>query len=796
MGAGEDLSRRPGSDPKQAAPARPGARSERASFASQQGKEAQGVDLSVLKGVGPKRADLFHQLGIFTVQDLLEDLPRAYEDRGHVRPVAALEDGVYQTVRVSLQSLGGLAWLPGKRTIQQGTFVDPSGTLKVRWHNQPYLARNLRIGDSFYLYGRYRGDQGVMDDPKMAKFTPDPELEPAAEPRSATQAGSATESGAATKAGNEAEVRANFLALQPIYALTAGLKNPFRLRLVRQAFAEGYGVRDWLDPALIPTLGSYTETLYHLHCPDSQADIDQQLEKLEARRALDQVLIREELGRLRKNQIAQALDRQAMDPYYQALPFAMTPSQRQATEEILADLWSPLPMNRLLQGDVGSGKTAVALAAAYQVLANGYQVAFMAPTEILASQHADKSRRLFGPLGFPVYLLTGSSKGESRRELKAAAESGQPALFIGTHALFADRLHFSHLALTITDEQHRFGVEQRGALQIKAQINNQLVLSATPIPRTLALVHYGDLDLSRITGQPAGRQSRDTFVVDQRYEQRVYRYLGKKALAGEQAYVVCPRIEEGETDLAVWSLERVQDKLSRFLAQDLDRPVIIYDEAGQGRRLEPETGGQGGARGQWSGLGAGLGAGPASDRPRPIRLGLLTGGMAAEAKEGVMAAFAAGQVDILLATSVIEVGIDVANATTMLVLAADRFGLAQLHQLRGRVGRGEKKSICIFLAHSPSKAALDRLKFLEQTEDGLAIAEKDLALRGAGDRYGTQQHGLEDPSLLPVDRERLEAAQDLLVQTYGSLPRLADLPGPWQERLKKQLESLERIQRN
>lgn len=677
------------------------------------------TDIQKLKGIGPKRAGLFHRLGIYTINDLLLDLPRSYEDRGQPVDIAQLQDQDQKALRVSLVSLGRLAYLPGRRTIQTGVFADPTGTIKVTWHNQPYLKRNLHIGDSFYLYGKYSKDRGGMANPRMKKF----------------------------QADNEDKVRKDFLNILPIYRLTEGLTNNFRIRTIKQVFAKNHPIQDYLPEALQAEIGSLRDCLLKVHLPQSSQDLEIGFDQIRLRRAMDEVLLRRLVAQDRARSLGPKMRQVDLTPFLNQLDYDLTPSQEEALAPILKDLLSPKPMNRLLQGDVGSGKTVLALAAAYLVMANGWQAVFMAPTEILAHQHLEKAGPFFQKLGFPTYLLTGSSKSQERKSIREAAKAGRPGLFIGTHALFTPDLEFAHLGLTITDEQHRFGVRQRESLQEKARLPNSLVLSATPIPRTLALVEYGDLDMARIRKKPQGRPPIPTYVVDGRYEKRIYTYLKKKQARGEKAYLVCPRIEAGDSDLDYWSLERVEERVRKFF-------------------------------------------GPASG------IGVLTGQMDPEAKDRVMEDFQAGRVQILLATTVVEVGIDVKDATSMVILAADQFGLSQLHQLRGRVGRGDLPSICILLAHSPSKSSIERLKVLEATEDGLEIARKDLEIRGAGDRFGTHQHGLVDQSLVPVSPADRKAGTDLFTKLYGGVPSLDQVPLAWRKRVVASYKSLASFNRN
>lgn len=400
-----------------------------------------------------------------------------------------------------------------------------------------------------------------------------------------------------------------------------------------------------------------------------------------------------------------------LQPFYDALPFSLTGAQKRAIDEIVTDFSSGAPMNRLIQGDVGSGKTMVAAAAAYLAAKNDQQVALMAPTEILAEQHHQSLSKLFAPLGLSVALLTGSQTPKQKREIRAALVSGQVDIAIGTHALLSDTTQFSNLGLVIADEQHRFGVSQRAKLSEKGADPHLLVMSATPIPRTLALLMYGDLEVSIINELPPGRKSVDSFLVNESYRPRINAFIRKQVEEGHQCFVVCPAVEENE-DLGI--------KAATVWAETLQKTVF------------PD-----------------------------LRIMLIHGQMKGAEKEAAMAAFAKGEADVLVATTVIEVGVDVPNATLMVIEDADRFGLSQLHQLRGRVGRGSARSYCILTSHNRNEETLRRLKALCKTTDGFKIAEEDLKMRGPGDFFGARQSGLPTFRVanLSMDLQTLKDAQ-------------------------------------
>lgn len=658
------------------------------------------MKITALKGIGPKRALLFQQLGLNTVEDLLWDFPLRYEDRSRVYEVeelSDLEDKRDLVVKVRLTSLGRLIRLKGRQSIQRAVFSDETASLSVVFHNQPYLGRNLHCGDSFFLYGTYDPERNQMANPAMANLKNKDQL-------------------------------ASFLGIRPVYRLCAGLSQAVRVRAARQALELTENEALDLFPPVLFSSGSLEDihqALEEIHFPSSKESLNRALRSLGLRLAMVELLVKSMVKALRQEAQSPTILARPLKSFLDILPFELTTGQKEALEEMVKDLLSPQPANRLLQGDVGSGKTVLAFALAYLTYQNGYQSALMAPTEVLARQHYEKAHKILAPFKIPIYLLTGSSDKTDRLRVEAAAKSGEPGLYIGTHTLFQDQLVFSSLALVITDEQHRFGVKQRSRLQEKALIPNSFVLSATPIPRTLELVRMGELDLTRLKGRPPGRQKIDSFVLDRRYEERIFAFAERLAGEGGQTYFICPRIEGGEDDLSRWSVEEVYERANHYL----------------------------GSR---------------------VRVGALTGPMSSDEKDRVMSDFATGITPILVSTTVIEVGVDVPQARLMVIFCAERFGLSQLHQLRGRVGRGQGKSYAVFLCHKPSKTALGRLQFLADNDDGLEIAKKDLALRGGGDPYGESQHGFLSDRLMGMgdilrhpDHPLYGEAADLLRSAYG-----------------------------
>lgn len=620
--------------------------------------------IQTLPGIGPKKAALFAKLGVQTLGDLLRLYPRDYEDRTRLLPVASLEAGKPACFLAAVVTTPQTHRIPkpGQRALEvtKVAVADHTGRLNLTFFNASYTAGKLIRGETYCFYGTLSGDY-------LGYAMTNPLFEPVEGASGLTR------------------------RILPVYPLTAGLNN----RTVMQAVA---GALERCIPSeplpeevrLRYGLCGATEALREIHQPSAA-------EALEAARRR---LIFEEfyifstaLALVRTRRAVHTLppyQTEVMEPFYAALPFRPTGAQQRAIDGILADFRSGQPMSRLVQGDVGCGKTMVAAAAAYCAVRNGRQAALMAPTEILAKQHFDRLAPLLEPLGVRCTLLTGSTPQKKQRRQEIAA--GQYDLVIGTHALLTEATVFSSLGLVIADEQHRFGVAQRAALLAKGDQPHLLIMSATPIPRTLALILYGDLDVTVIDELPPGRMPVDTFLVDERYRKRLNAFIRRQAEEGHQIFIVCPAIEESETE----SL-----KAAEQWAQTL-RDYVFPS----------------------------------------LRVLLLHGKMKGAEKEAVMAAFAAHEADLLVATTVIEVGVDVPNATLMVVENADRFGLSQLHQLRGRIGRGSAKSYCVLVSDNQNAETRARLKAFCATTDGFRIAEEDLKLRGPGDFFGSRQSGL------------------------------------------------------
>ncbi len=619
--------------------------------------------VTILKGVGPARAKQFANLNVLTLQDLICHFPRGYEDRTRLVPIAALEPDVPACFRAMVMNTPRCSHIRKGLDLTRVQVADHSGRLNLTFFNNRFAAEQLLYGQEYIFYGAVSGDYAGYGMTNPSFEAPDA---PAVTTR----------------------------RVLPIYPLTAGLTNAAVIRAVTQALAICDPPEEILpEPVrnrfhILPAHQAYLS----IHQPKSMEEAEQAKKRL----IFEEFFVFSAGLSLMRSARAQTVcaPYEGMDltSFYEALPFRLTGAQLRAVEEILGDLRKGTPMNRLVQGDVGSGKTMVAAAAAVCAARNHKQSALMAPTEILAEQHHASFKKLLEPLGVTVELLTGSMTPKQKREARERIAAGVAMLTVGTHALLTDATVFACLGLVIADEQHRFGVAQRAKLSAKGEAPHLLVMSATPIPRTLALLMYGDLDVSILDELPPGREPVDTFLVGESYRPRINAFIRKQVQQGHQCFIVCPAVEENQ-ELGIKAATVWADTLRQTVFPDL-------------------------------------------------RVSLLHGQMKGAEKEAVMTAFARGQADVLVATTVIEVGVDVPNATLMVIEDADRFGLSQLHQLRGRVGRGKAKSYCILTSHNRNPETLERLKALCKTTDGFRIAEEDLKLRGPGDFFGARQSGL------------------------------------------------------
>ena len=654
-----------------------------------------------LRGVGPARAAALQRLGIFTLYDLLAYFPRDYEDRTNPVEIAQLQPGVPACFEALVVSQPVLRRIGKGRDVTNLTVADETGKLTLHYFNQPYIKTQLHYGERYYFYGAL---------PERGMQMANPAFEEAGRPGTVTN------------------------RLLPVYPLTAGLSNRTLCACIRQAFSAAGALPELLPETVREQYGlcGVTEAYTAVHAPESW----EALQSARKRLVFEEFFIFSAglavLRASRTDMHTIPYDTACMDAFFRALPFRLTGAQSGAIDQILRDLSSGHVMNRLVQGDVGSGKTMVAAAACFCAVKNGKQAAFMAPTEILAEQHEKTLSALLGPLGVHVLLLTGAKTPAQKRAAREKIASGESQLIVGTHALISTGVEFHALGLVVADEQHRFGVAQRTRLTEKGDAPHLLVMSATPIPRTLALIAYGDLDVSVIAELPPGRRPVETFLVSEALRERLNGFIRKQCAGGHQVYVVCPAVEDGEENTM---------KSAEGWAQTLRNETF------------PE-----------------------------LRVGLVHGRMKSAEKDAALSAFRAGDYDILVATTVVEVGVDVPNATLMVIENAERFGLSQLHQLRGRVGRGSAQSYCVLVSGTKNEETKKRLQALCKTTDGFKIAEQDLALRGPGDFFGSRQHGL--PLLkvasLQMDLETLRDAQQAaaaVIQTADSLnaPELAPL---------------------
>ena len=654
--------------------------------------------VTILKGIGPTKAKQFANLNIFTLGDLICHFPRGYEDRTKLVPIEKLEPDVPACFRAMVMNTPRTAHIRKGLDLTKVQVADSTARLNLTFFNNRFVTEQLQYGREYIFYGAVSGDF-------IGYNMTNPVFE-------------AVDSQAVTTR-----------RVLPIYPLTAGLSNAAVLKAVRQALEICDPPAEILpEPVrrkfgILPAERAY----YAIHEPQSMIDAEMAKKRLifEEFFVFSAGLSLMRASRAgKKTECYVNLD---LKPFEDALPFTLTGAQRRAVGEVLKDFQKGAPMNRLVQGDVGSGKTMVAAAAAYVAAKNGRQAALMAPTEILAEQHYASMEKLFAPMGLRVALLAGSQTQKEKRLVRERIAAGEIDLAVGTHALLSDATVFENLGLVITDEQHRFGVGQRAKLSAKGRDPHLLVMSATPIPRTLALLMYGDLDVSIIDELPPGREAVDTFVVGESYRPRINAFIRKHAQEGHQCFVVCPAVEEND---------ELNIKAATVWAETLQKTVF------------PD-----------------------------LRIALLHGQMKGAEKEAVMASFAKGEADVLVATTVIEVGVDVPNATLMVIEDADRFGLSQLHQLRGRVGRGKAKSYCILTSHNKNQETLMRLKALCKTTDGFKIAEEDLKLRGPGDFFGSRQSGLPTFRVanLSYDLQTLKDAQAASaewIDAYGT----ADTP--------------------
>ena len=651
------------------------------------------VPITKLKGVGDVKAKLFYKLGIDSVGALLYHFPRSYEDWSHPVPMRDLRGGEVCCIKAKLSSNMRESRLSGNRFLVRAEISDGTDWMRLVFFNNKYITSMLKYDTEYLFYGKVTKDlNGLqMASPEFSVFS--------------------------DRGGT----------LRPVYALTAGLTNKAVQNAVKQALLLlPQRVSDPLPDYIRDkyNLCSLRDAIVNIHNPASAKELTDARRRLCADELLVLSLGIRAMKQRRIDTKATALSRDYTEDFLSLLPFVPTSAQRRAMDDCMVDmLKGAVPMNRLVQGDVGSGKTAIAACACYNVAKNGGQAAFMAPTEILAEQHFATLKKLFANTDVRLGLLTGSVTAANKKKIRAQLESGEIDIIVGTHALITDKTIFKSLQLAVTDEQHRFGVSQRAKLLSKGQDPHLLVMSATPIPRTLALIIYGDLDISVVDEIPPGRQPIDTLLISSDKRSRAYSFIKKEIDKGGAAYIVCPLVVEDDSELMAAEEYAAELMLKEF-----------------------------------------------SD----YAVGIIHGKMKYSEKEKTMAEFASGKLNLLVATTVIEVGVDVPRATVMMIENAERFGLSQLHQLRGRVGRGDSKSYCVLVSDSTAEDTTKRLSVMCRTADGFKIADEDLKLRGPGDFFGERQHGLPTLSVADFsDMDTLKLSQSIAKDILSVSPDLS-----------------------
>lgn len=657
-------------------------------------KELLKKNVQHIKGIGEARAKLLNKLGIFTVEDIITYFPRGHEDRSRLKKINELVDGEACAFE------GIIASKVTERKFRKGLSLykvlikDETGSITATWFNQHYIGKVLRIGESFVFFGKIARKGGKLE-----------------------------VQGPVYEKQDYGEAK-NILRIVPVYPLTANLTQNTIRATIKSALEQVEGkLNEFLPESVIKEYGlcDINYSMKQIHFPASEEDFKKARYRLvfEELFLLQLCLLSVKKTFEKDKKGIEFKKVPQMEEFITKLPFKLTNAQRKVFEEIKRDMESRNVMNRLVQGDVGSGKTIVAVLALFKAVQNGYQGALMVPTEILAEQHYQSISELMERCGIKTALLTGSQTKKQKKEVLEGIKSGEIQILIGTHALIEDNIEFERLGLVITDEQHRFGVRQRSLLSKKGEAPDTIVMTATPIPRTLALILYGDLDISIIDELPPGRKPVKTYAVDDSMRDRINNFIRKDVSEGRQVYIVCPLVEDSE---------EINAKSAVAHAQKI-----------------------------------------ANEDFKDLRVGLIYGKMKAKDKEDVMKKFVEGEIDILVSTTVIEVGVNVPNASIMVIENAERFGLAQLHQLRGRVGRGQHQSYCILYNEGRTEVCRERMKIMQKTNDGFIISEKDLELRGPGEFFGTRQHGIPELKIanLYSDIDILKKAQEAAIKLVG-----------------------------